>query len=322
MTRLMELVIAGVSCAASIPAAQAQTLWKDRRPLTTEEWSRGPWGTDAAPQPPFRFIKENLNGTNPKVEVSDATGRRWTAKFGGEVHSDVFAARLSYALGYAASPTYFVSSGVIDEVGGLRRAKFFVSRYGAFQTARFKLKQSHKDSWSWADNPFNGTRELGGLKVLVMLLSNWDTKDIRDGEGANNGVFDKFRPDGVRQWFAVTDWGASMGKTGGFFTRERWDWRGYRDQTPNFVRLRADGSLQWGFDGKHGRDITAGVGIEDVRWLLPRLLPITDEQLLAGLEESGASPEVARHFVQSIRLRVQQLQRVAAAGAMPETRTR
>ena len=306
---------------ASVPVAYGQMLWKERPPLTTEEWMLGPWGKNAAPQPPFHFIKENLNGTNPKVDVSDAEGRRWVVKFGGEVHSDVFAARLSYALGYAASPTYLVSSGVIEDVPGLTRAKFFMSRYGAFHTARFKLKQAHKDSWSWVDNPFNGSRELGGLKVLVMLLSNWDTKDNRDGEGSNNSVFDKFRPDGVRQWFAVTDWGASMGKTGGFFARERWDWRGYRQQTPGFVKLRADGILQWSFDGKHSRDITAGVGIEDVRWLLPRLLPITDAQLLAGLEASGASPDVARHFVQSIRLRIQQLQHVAAS-AMPETRTR
>ena len=321
MTRLMELIIAGVSCAASIPVAHSQVLWKERPPLTTEEWTLGPWGPDAAPKPPFHFLKENLNGTNAKVEVSDAKGRRWTAKFGGEVHSDVFAARLAYALGYAASPTYYVSSGAIVEAQGLKRAKFFVSHYGAFHTARFKLKQSHKDSWSWADNPFNGSPELGGLKVLVMLLSNWDTKDDRDGEGGNNGVFDKLRPDGVRQWFAVTDWGASLGKTGGFFTRARWDWRGYREQTPGFVKLRPNGSLQWGFDGKHGRDITAGVGIEDVRWLLPRLLPVKDEQLVAGLESSGASPAVARHFAQSIRMRIQQLQYVAG-GAPPEMRTK
>jgi hypothetical protein len=64
----------------------------------------------------------------------------------GEVHSDVFAARLSYALGYAASPTYFVSIGIIEDGQRLTRAKCFVSRYGAFHTARSKLKQSHKDA--------------------------------------------------------------------------------------------------------------------------------------------------------------------------------
>ena len=56
-------------------------------------------------------------------------------KFGGEVHSDVFAARLSYALGYAVVPTYFVESGTIENVSGLKRAKFFVARDGSFRNA-------------------------------------------------------------------------------------------------------------------------------------------------------------------------------------------
>ena len=35
-------------------------------------------------------------------------------------------------------------------------------------------------SWAWADNPFIGTKQLAGLKIVNMLLSNWDTKDRRD----------------------------------------------------------------------------------------------------------------------------------------------
>ena len=30
--------------------------------------------------------------------------------------------------------------------------------------------------WPWAQNPFNGTRELQGLKVLMALINNWDLK--------------------------------------------------------------------------------------------------------------------------------------------------
>jgi hypothetical protein len=197
-----------------------------------------------------------------------------------------------------------------------------VGKDGSFHLSRFKLKQSHKDQWSWVDNPFAGSRELGGLKILVMLLSNWDTKDARDGAGSNNGVFVKFLPDGIRQWFAVTDWGASLGKTGGFFQRERWDWRGYRDQTPDFAKLAPDGTVRWGFTGKHGRDISAGVGVEDIRWLLPHLARITDEELAAGLVASGASPGLAQQFTQSIRQRIQQLQRIAAGAPVPDVRTK
>jgi hypothetical protein len=49
----------------------------------------------------------------------------------------------------------------------------------------------------------------------------------------------------------------------------------------------------------------------DVRWLLPYLSRISDEDLKAGLAASGASAPVAQEFTRSIRQRILQLQRVA-----------
>jgi hypothetical protein len=34
----------------------------------------------------------------------------------------------------------------------------------------------NQHSWSWDDNPFVGVPQLNGLKIVNMLLSNWDTK--------------------------------------------------------------------------------------------------------------------------------------------------
>jgi hypothetical protein len=102
-----------------------------------------------------------------------------------------------------------------------------------------------------------------------------------------------------------------MGKTGGFFGRDRWDWIGYRAQTAAFVRSAPDGNPVFGFKGKHGPDIAAGIRIEDVRWLLTYLSRVTDEGLQAGLVASGASPAVAQEFTSCIRARIGQLQRVA-----------
>jgi hypothetical protein len=263
-------------------------------------------------------VKERLGGTNPKVEVRDEAGRRWIVKFGAEVHSDTFAPRLLSALGYAAEPTHFVRDGSINDTQGLKRAKRFISKNGGFQSARFKLHRQRSDSdtnnraWSWVENPFVGSRELGGLKILVMLASNWDAKDLRDGEdGSNNGILRSGSTPNSPAWYAVTDWGASFGKSGGFFRRDRWDWDGYRSQTSSFVRMGSNGNLDWRFKGKHSRDITAGVGLEDIRWLLPYLSRISDEDLTTGLAASGASAAVAREFTRSIRQRILQLQRVA-----------
>jgi len=301
--------------------ARAQVLWKEPQPAKVSDWTSGPGGQETAPHPPFQFVKEKLGGTNPKVEIRDAVGRLWTAKFGSEVHSDTFAARLLNALGYAAEPTFFVTSGSISGVHDLTRAKHFISRDGSFRSASFKLHQRDasfdgKGAWSWLDNPFVGSRELGGLKIVVMLASNWDTKDARDGEGSNTAIIRPRSAADSPAWFAVTDWGASFGKSGSFFQRDRWDWVGYRAQTPSFVRLASNGNVEWGFKGKHGPDITAGVGLEDIRWLLPYLSRIADEDLEAGLAASGASTPVAREFTRLIRERILQLHRIAEpAGA-------
>ncbi len=313
----------GIAVYVSMSAgAIGQVLWKEPPATTVSDWVWGPGGAETAPRPPFQFVKENLGGTNPKIEVRDGVGRVWVAKFGGEVHSETFAARLLYATGYAAAPTYFIGDGIIEDAHGLKRAKPFLTKTGSFHNARFKLRQRHKIQWSWVENPFLGSHELGGLKILMMLLSNWDAKDARDGAGSNNGIFEPSRSDGSSSWFAVTDWGASLGKSGGFFKRERWDWRGYRDQTPHFATLRSDGSIRWGFGGKHSRDITAGVGVEDVRWLLPYLSPITDEELAAGLSASGASAPVAQQFTRSIRDRISKLQHVAETREFQEARSK
>jgi hypothetical protein len=305
--------------------ANAQILWREPQPTTTSDWIWGPGGQEMAPHPPFQFLKERLGGTNPKVEVRDAAGRRWVVKFGSEIHSDTFAPRLLNALGYAAEPTFFVQSGSINDTHGLKRAKHFISKDGSFRDARFKLHNqeaeagSDNGAWSWVANPFTGSLQLGGLKILSMLASNWDTKDARDGEGeSNTGIVRSASTPGSRAWYAVTDWGASFGKSGGYFGRDRWNWNGYRAQTSNFVRLTRDGNLEWGFKGKHGRDISTGVGLEDVRWILPYLSRITDDDLEAGLAASGASTAVARAFTQSIRARILQLQRIAESARLQQ----
>jgi len=216
-------------------------------------------------------------------------------------------------MGYAAEPTFFIESGSIEGALGLKRAKRFVSKDGSFRVARFKLhvKGSADDesqSWSWNENPFVGSREFSGLKILMMLTSNWDTNAPRVGKGnSHTGIShsDSQAP------YAVTDWGATLGKYGGFFGRNRWDWGGYRIQTAGFVKMSKDGALKWGFKGKHNPDITAGVSIADVIWLNRYLSRITDEDLAAGFVASGASEPVAREYTRLMRHRIVQLQRVA-----------
>ena len=65
-------------------------------------------------------------------------------------------------------------------------------------------------NWDWEENPFLQTRELDGLKVLMVLLGNYDTRL------ANNKILTAKSDAGtVEARYVATDVGATLGKVGG-----------------------------------------------------------------------------------------------------------
>lgn len=320
--RACHLASAAIALAALPSAVAGQAvLWQAPGKITVNDWIWGVGGEARAPKPPYEFVNEDLHGTNPKIRVRDAKGDRWIVKFGGETHSDVFASRLLYALGYVTQPTYYVASGTITGVHDLKRAKPFVARDGSFRFARFKLHDHNRlapvdgEAWSWNDNPFVGTPQLGGLKIVMMLTSNWDAKDARDGAGGNTSIYSKPGPDAGQRFYAFDDWGATMGRSGGFFTRDKWDPAGYQAQTRRFVRITPGGAIQWGYRGKHNPDIVSHVSVEDVRWLMTYLSRVSDEEVRAGLQASGATKAEIGAYTRAIRERIVQLQHLADSPA-------
>jgi hypothetical protein len=146
----------------------------------------------------------------------------------------------------------------------------------------------------------------------MMLTSNWDAKDARDGKGSNTAVYSGKGSTGNELFYSFDDWGATMGKWGGFFGRDKWDPDGYRRQTRSFARMKGAETIAWGYRGKHGKEISNGIGVEDIRWLLTYLGPVTDDYLRAGLRASGASEAQINAYVSSIRARIEQLRRISS----------
>jgi len=305
-------------------------LWRDPGAVEERDLRYGPGGKALEPKAPFTFEKEDMVGTSPKVQVHDANGRRWVVKFGDESRPDTFASRLAWAVGYYAEPNYFLEGETIEGAHGLKRAHKYIDEDGRAQGGRFQLRTKDPQymsgySWGWRENPFVGTAPMNGLRVLMMLVSNWDDKDIRDNNqggpvvayhemaqwmrrGTNNAVM---RVGGAYVFF-VDDWGASMGKWGNAVGRNKWDCAGFREESAHFVRGVRDGEMEWGFDGLHTANVAAGIRAADVRWLLQYLGRLTDEQLRAGLLASGATPDEAYCYTEALRMRIGQLQDAAS----------
>jgi len=297
-------------------SATQHTIWRDPGEVGTLDLCNGPGGADGAPAPPFTFIEEHLNGSQPCVSVTDNRGRRWRVKWGNEVRAENFAVRMVWACGYHAEVTYFIEAGKIAGAQALQRASACIADDCSFREARFELddpavrKLFEEHSWAWNDNPFVGTPQLNGLKVLVMLLADWDTKDRRDvARGSNTAIFEHR----VGRWrrearYLITDWGGSMGRWGStVVTRGRWDPEGFEAQNAEFVIGRDGEMVRFGYVGQRTSDIAAGISVDDVRWLCRYLGRITDQQLRSALAASGASAEEADGFTRAITGRVAQL---------------
>jgi len=304
-----------------LPAGQ-NILWQDPGAVETLDLVYGIGGEANQPQPPYQFIEEELSGTTPKVKVKDARGTTWVVKWGEEAKPSAFATRLAWACGYTVETEYLISRGEITGVHGLKRAASSVQKDGSFIDGRFQMRADHPKfladhNWAWTSNPFLGTPELNGLKILIMLLSNWDTKDARDlantpagpASDSNLAIFqDADDEHGPRYLYFVSDWGASLGKWGGAPVRSKWDCKGYAGQSSDFVQGSDNGIVRWGYAGKHNDDIVKNIRVTDVKWLLQYLGRITDEQLRRGLASSGATPDELDCYMRSIRQRVNQLQ--------------
>jgi len=283
--------------------------------MTNEDWSCGPAGCAARPVPPFHFLKAEQGGSTPKMDVRDSKGRIWSVKFGGEVIPECFGSRFLTALGYFAESTYCVSDFKVVGVTGLPVIVSHQQRPdGSFARARFEIRGDKTMqflphcNWAWKDNPFLGSHELGGLKIVMMLLSNWDTKDAHYGDDSNNGVFLSNASGHPELLYSTFDWGASLGAWGGMMHRDQSDCVSFAADTPKFIEDPGGPALDWGYSGKDTKDITEGVDRDDIRWLLPYLERITPAQLETGFIGSGATPRQARCWTSSLEERIRQLQ--------------
>src|SRR5437764_318429 len=205
---LLAIVLSLPMAADESAGRQTVVLWRDPTDIASRNLFYGSGGEEHQPHGPFTFVKEDLDGSNPKFVVLDRDGVKWKVKLGIEARPETAASRLTWAVGYYASEDYFVPDLPVQGLPvRLRRGQKFRVPDGSVHNARLKreLKEEHKvGEWAWRQSPFVGTRELNGLKVVMAVINNWDLKD------ENNAIY----RNGAERIYMVSDLGASLGSAG------------------------------------------------------------------------------------------------------------
>ena len=164
----------------AVVSAAPAVLWKEPVDIKTRDLFYGPGGEKHVPKGPFEFEKEDMDGTNPKLVVRDPDGTKWKVKLGEEARPETVASRLVWSAGYFTDEDYFMPVIRITKLPRkLQRGQNQVSPDGDIQNVRLKryLKDEEKaGEWHWKNDPFTGTRELNGLRVMMALINNWDRR--------------------------------------------------------------------------------------------------------------------------------------------------
>ena len=292
-------------------------LWHDPGNVAALDFAGAFGAPTGLPKAPFTFVKEDSSGTQPKLFTKDASGSTWNVKFGYEVRSESFCWRIVRSCGYFAEPNFWVASGQFQGYQALKRTDPTLHADGHFAEGRFQyrdpnLKFLDSRNWRWDRAPWGGTKELSGLKILIMLFSNYDNKDGRVGKtfGPNTAIFEWKRPTGIEYIYAFTDWGSGLGRMGPLQKRDNWDCAAFTEQSKTFVKKVEKTQVIFDYDGNINEGFQTGIPPAHVSWLMQYLGKISDSQLHAGLKASGANNSDAACFTSALRTRIEQMRAV------------
>jgi hypothetical protein len=306
-------------------------LWRDPGDVSARDLRYGSGSEELSPVGPFTFIAEDKIGASPKFKVKDAKGTSWTVKLGIEAKSEIVATRLVWAMGYFAEEAYYFDRVEIKNLPRLARGQEFVENGSIVRSARFEPRRSGVSRgaiWDWLQNPFVGTRELDGLKVLMVLLANYDTRLD------NNRVLSAHNADsGQREArYVVTDIGATLGQVGGLGgSRSKNNLEDYRSS--KFIVGVQNGVVEFDYNttpkgsGKFASFFNRGyakrqankekamrhIPAENARWMGSQLARLSDDQLRDAFRAAGYDNSTMEGFIKVLRARINQLAQLASS---------
>jgi len=310
-------------------------LWREPTDMASRNLFYGPGGKKDQPQgTTFAYEKEDLHGTNPKFDVRDQDNVKWRVKLGEEARPETVATRLLWAVGYSTDEDYFVERIQVNGMQAVsrkrrKRMRGLLDSDGTMHDVR--LKRHSKDekkvgTWQWRKNPFTGSRELNGLRVMMAVINNWDLTD------ENNSIYEEQKCDGAAKQrpdsddlrvYVVSDVGASFGTAGRVrdraiakgnfdsYRRSKFISKIGRDYVDFTVPARESWvlivnpkeytrrlRLRW--IGRH-------IPRSDAKWVGRLLARLSSEQVHDAFRAAGYSPEQVDQFSEVVAQRIAEL---------------
>ncbi len=332
-TKLWITALVAVSLTISAPASAKKSgkaggkheaanghavLWSAAREISARNLFYGPGGREHAPDPggKFTFVAEDLKGTSPKFDVRDEQGIKWRIKLGEEARPETVATRLVWAVGYYTNEDYYLREVHVDGIPKLHRGQNLVSADGTVRAARlkrFNKGQKKIDAWRWDENPFVGTKELDGLRVMMALINNWDLK------ADNNGIY---AVDGEER-YTVSDLGASFGTTGRSLTRAKSKGNLPAYSKSKFIKKTAPDYVDFTVPSRPAllflftiREFVSRIKMEwigrqiprdHVEWIGQLLTQLSDQQIADSFRAAGYAPEQVNRYTKVVRDRISEL---------------
>ena len=304
---LLSLVFAGSAVAQKQnsktpnPAANAKesgVLWRNVN-VRSQDLFYGPGGKAAAPDiSKITFIREEKGGYSTKYRIRDGSDRVWVAKIGKEAQSETAAVRLLSALGYHTERVYLVP-------------RVTIPGKGTFSNVRFEARPESVDrgkEWKWSNNPFVGTQQLQGLKLMMAIFNNWDMKN------ANNIILKSEN----NRFYVVSDLGATFGKMGiSSFPLLRWIGRTRNEpedyyRSDEFIKKVDDkGRVKVAFNGKNSGELK-NISVGQARWLADLLTQLSDRQIRDAFRSANYTPTQIDLLTKAFKNRVLQLDEAAS----------
>ena len=236
------------------------------------------------------FLEDEKGGYSTKYRVRDASGNIWVAKVGKEAQSETASNRLVWSVGYESEIVYLAP-------------RLTIEGKGSFENVRLEARPKgikRDGEWSWANNPFLGTHELQGLKIMMLLINNWDMKD------ANNKILHARNetPGEAELRYIISDLGGSIGRTGGALSRSR-------NKPSDFVKAEfiegvKNNVIDFHYAGKN-KALFENITLADAHWLAGWLGKLSDDQIKDAFRAANYSAEEIQGLTDTVKSRISEL---------------